>query len=139
MTKNISKVLSGILLKTFFISSLLTFLAYQIIDSGHNQSLESKQGDFIEAIAGVFWTLVLTICSLTVYFNLIERIRNKPILCFLSFFFLPVLVTFIFWSSGDRNSEWLAFYVNTIIFILTLCFFYISFVRQKTVSSTTTK
>ncbi|HNJ27640.1 MAG TPA: hypothetical protein PLQ40_01725 [Ferruginibacter sp.] len=139
MTKNISKVLSGILLKTFFISSLLTFLAYQIINSGHNQSLESKQGDFIEAIAGVFWTLVLTICSLTVYFNLIERIRNKPILCFLSFFFLPVLVTFIFWSSGDRNSEWLAFYVNTIIFILTLCFFYISFVRQKTVSSTTTK
>ena len=139
MTKNISKVLSVILLKTFFISSLLTFLAYQIINSGHNQSLESKQGDFIEAIAGVFWTLVLTICSLTVYFNLIERIRNKPILCFLSFFFLPVLVTFIFWSSGDRNSEWLAFYVNTIIFILTLCFFYISFVRQKTVSSTTTK
>ena len=134
MTPNISKVLSGILLKTFLISSVLTFLAYQIINSRHSQSLESKQGNFIEAIAGFFWTLVLTI-----YFNLFNRVRNRPILCFLSFFFLPILVTFIFWSTGDRNSDWLTFYVNTGIFILTLLFFFILFVRQKTVSSTTAK
>jgi len=139
MTPNISKVLSGILLKTFLISSVLTFLAYQIINSRHSQSLESKQGNFIEAIAGVFWTLVLTICTLTIYFNLFSRVRNRPILCFLSFFFLPILVTFIFWSTGDRNSDWLTFYVNTGIFILTLLFFFILFVRQKTVSSTTAK
>ena len=139
MTPNISKVLSGILLKTFLISSLLTFLAYQIINSRDSQSLESKQGDFIEAIAGVFWTLVLTICSLTIYFNLIDPVRNRPILCFLSFFFLPTLVTFIFWSTGDRNSDWLTFYVNTGIFILTLSFFFILFVRQKAISSTNEK
>ena len=137
MTPNISKVLSGILLKTFLISSLLTFLAYQIINSRHSQSLESKQGGFIEALAGIFWTLVLTICTLTVYFNLIEKVRNRPIFSFLSFFFLPILVSFIFWAAGDRNSEWLTFYVNTIIFISTLCFFYILFVRQKSDSSTT--
>ena len=54
MTPNISKVLSGILLKTFLISSVLIFLSYQIINSRHSQSLESKQSDFIDAIAGVF-------------------------------------------------------------------------------------
>ena len=139
MTPNISKVLSGILLKTFLISSVLTFIAYQIINSRHSQSLESKQGDFIEAIAGVFWISILTICTLTVYFNIFDRVRNRPILCFLSFFFLPTLVTFIFWSTGDRNSNWLTYYVNTGIFILTLLFFFILFGRQKTVSSTTAK
>ena len=131
MTPNITKVLSGILLKTFLISSLLTFFAYQIINARHSQSLESKQGDFIDAIAGVFWTLVLTICTLTIYFNLIDRVRDRPMLCFLSFFFLPLLVTFIFWSTGDKNSHWLTSYVNTLIFILTLSFFFILFIRQK--------
>lgn len=139
MTPNISKVLSGILLKTFLISSVLTFLSYQIINSRHSQSLESKQSDFIDAIAGVFWTSILTICTLTIYFNVFDRVRNRPILCFLSFFFLPTLVTFIFWSTGDRNSNWLTFYVNTGIFLLTLLFFFILFGRQKTVSSTTAK
>lgn len=137
MAKNISKVLSVILLKTFLVSCVLTFIAGQIVNSEHSQSLESKQGDFIEALAGIFLTLVLTISTLTVYFNLIERVRNKPILSFLSFFFLPTFVTLVFWSTGDKDSEWLTFYVNTIIFMLTLCFFYISFVRQKSVSSRT--
>lgn len=139
MTPNISKVLPGILLKTFLISSVLTFLSYQIINSRHSQSLESKQSDFIDAIAGVFWTSILTICTLTIYFNVFDKVRNRPILCFLSFFFLPTLVTFIFWSTGDRNSNWLTFYVNTGIFLLTLLFFFILFGRQKTVSSTTAK
>ena len=139
MTQNISKVLSGILLKTFLISSVLTFLADQIINSRHSQSLESKQGDFIETIAGVIWTLVLTICTLTIYFNLLDRVRNSPILCFHSFFFFPTLVTFIFWSTGDRNSTWFTFYINTGIFILTLLYFFILFVRQKTVSSKSEK
>ena len=139
MTPNISKVLSGILLKTFLISSVLTFLSYQIINSRHSQSLESKQSDLIDAIAGVFWTSILTICTLTIYFNVFDRVRNRPIFCFLSFFFLPTLVTFMFWSTGDRNSNWLTFYVNTGIFLLTLLFFFILFGRQKTVSSTTAK
>jgi cytochrome bd-type quinol oxidase subunit 2 len=139
MMPNISKVLSGILLKTFFLSSLLTVLAYQIIYSRQYQSFESKQGNFIETIGGVFWTLVLTICSLTIFLNLNEKVRNRPILCILSFFFLPTLVTFIIWTIGDRNSEWLTFFINTFIYFLTLSFFYIFFVRQKSSSSTSSK
>ena len=136
MTRNTSKALSSILFKTFLLSSLFTFIAYQIINSSHNQNFESKQGDFIEAMAGIFWILVLTICSLTIYLNLIDRVKNSPILCFLSFFFLPTIVTFIFRLSGDNSSDWFTFYINTSIFLLTLLFFFLHFIRQKTTSST---
>ena len=124
---SISKFLTVSLLKIFAISCLLTMLAYQILNSKYNKTLEQKQGNFIESMTGVFWTLALTICSLTVYFNNIEVVRNKPILCILSFFLLPVTISFVFWYLGNQNGQWLSFYVSTIIFLLTLSFFYYKF------------
>lgn len=125
---NITRFLSISLFKIFAISCLLTMLAYQILNSKYNHTLEQKQGDFIESIAGVIWTLVLTICSLTVYFNNIEAVRSKPKLCILSFFLSPITVSFIFWYLGNQNGQWLSFYITTIIFLLTLTFYYCRFI-----------
>lgn len=131
MSKSISRVLSGILLKTFLISSLLSLLTYQLLNSGNKQSFESKQGDFIESIAGIFLILILTICSLPVYFNQIDKVRKNLILRFLSFFFFPIVAILLFWLLGDHNSEWLSFYVSTGIFLLTLLTFYVLFSKQN--------
>lgn len=127
MNTKISRYLFLSLLKTFVICSVLTLVGYQIINAKYNYTLEQKQGNFIEAIAGVFWTLVLTLSTITVYLNLIKPIRRTPILCFLSFFLLPLLITIFFWYLGDHNGEWLSFYVNTFLFFCTLAFFYIKF------------
>lgn len=127
--RSISKFLSISLFKTFAISVLLTMLVYQVLNSKYTNTFEKKQGDFIESIAGVFWILVLTICSLTVYFNNLEAVRNSPIFCILSFFLLPVAASFLFWYFNNSNGEWTSFFVSTIIFLLTLFFFYYRFTK----------
>jgi cobalamin synthase len=131
MSKKESRYLSLSLLKTFGISSLLTLVVYQIINAKYSHTFEQKQGDFIESMAGIFWILVLTISALTVYLNLINRIRAIPIFSFLSFFFMPLFVSILVWSFGDRNGQWISFYVSTFIFLFTLTFFYIRFSKMQ--------
>lgn len=125
---SISKFLSVSLFKTFIISIVLTMIAYQILNSKYNNTLEQKQGNFIESMAGIFWILVLTICALPVYFNNIDAVRKNPILCILSFFLLPTIVSFVFWYLGNHDGKWLSFYVSTIIFLLTFSFFFYRFI-----------
>ena len=127
MSKKKSRYLSLILLKTFSISSLLTFIACQLINAKYNYTLEQKQGNFIDTLGSIFWMLILTISALTVYLNLVDRIKNSVLLCFLSFFFMPFLISILASSFGDNGSESLSFYVSTIIFLSTLAFFYIKF------------
>lgn len=68
---------------------------------------------------------------------LFKSVRNNAGLCFLSFFFLPVVVSCTFWSLGSRDADWLTFYVNTGIFLLTLSYFYIQFNNQLSVPANT--
>ena len=131
MSKINSRYLSVILLKTFGISSLLTIVAYQIINDRYNYTLEQKQGNFIELLAGIFWILGLTISTLTIYLNLIDRIKTSFILCSLSFYFMPLLMSGLVWSFGDHSGEWISFYVSTLIFLGTLTFFYIKFLGRR--------
>jgi hypothetical protein len=125
-----TRYLSFSLLKTFGISSLLTFIACQLINAKYNYTFEQKQGNFIDTLGSIFWMFILTISTLTVYLNLFDRIQNSILLCFLSFFFMPLLISILASSFGDNGSESLSFYVSTIIFLSTLAFFYIKFLRR---------
>jgi len=97
----------------------------------NKSSLEGRQADFIQAIAGIFWILVLTISSLPIYFNLKSIVRQKRILSFISFFFLPILVTIIFWLTGDKDAEWLSFYIATSYFLSAQFISYLLFIRRN--------
>ena len=131
MTKGISKLLFFNLLKTFLISSFLVFAFYLAQQTSQTETFEGKQGDFIEALAGIFWILCLTISALTIYLNLIKPIRENKIFCLLSFLALPVMVTLavLFWD-GNMGT-WDSFYVYTIIFFLIHTFFFLQFLKQK--------
>lgn len=131
MTKSLSKFLSLNLLNTFLISGLFTIIGCQILQSNNTRSLEGNQGDFLETIGAVFWTLLLTISALTIYLNLIKEVRKTTVLSFLAFFFLPIVLTFIVWFLDSVTTGWETFFVSTIIFLVTHTYFYITFLRRE--------
>lgn len=136
--KRLFKILSANLAFTFIASSLVTLITYRILSSRDTSSLEGKQADFIEAIAGIFWILVLTVSSATVYLNLRDRVRRKIILSFISFFLLPILLTILFRTLGHKDTEWLSFYIATSYYLIGHSISYLMFVRlNKTLLSQT--
>ncbi|MFT3935302.1 MAG: hypothetical protein QM726_16875 [Chitinophagaceae bacterium] len=131
MTKNANKFFGIALLLTFLVSNVLTMLALQVMQRGDGTGLEAKQGDFIELLMLVLWTLLLTISSLTIVLNLIKSFRDNFILNFLSFYLGPTLVTLITYFSSQNKNGWLSIFVSSIIFLLVLTFFFVKFLRQK--------
>lgn len=135
-THSVSKYLSYNLLKTFAITCVLNFIAFQISNKGY-RTFEQKQGDALDVFFSVFWTIVLVISAFTVYFNLTKRVRDAPLLCFLSFFFMPVFVSIVTFCIADQDSQWILFFINTSIFLLVHAFFYIQFLallKKDTIS-----
>ena len=139
MTTTITRLLSLNLLRTLFFSGILTFISCQIIQSRHTQSFEGKQGDFIETIALIIWTLLLAISALTIYLNLFKTVRTRFTLSFLSFFFTPLLLTFLVWFSNQESTEWITFFLSTLLFFVTHAFFYIRFIQLNKKRLPTTK
>ena len=129
--KTIAQRLTKNLLFTLLISSGLTFLTVQIIYSKDAGSLEGNSGIAILTIAGVFWSLVLTVSSLTVFFNVNENVRHSLLLSILTFYLLPALVTTIYYLTSDYSEMWSSFFIITALFFLTQTFFFIKF-RQLT-------
>jgi hypothetical protein len=108
MNKKVTKTLSLSLLAIFIIGSLLTVVVLNLIHSRY-QGFEEKQGDFIETMASVFLILVLTLCTLPVYFNCMEQVRTKPVLSFCSFFLGPLIVTYLVWHVGGNEDSMASF------------------------------
>ncbi len=127
--KVITKRLSKYLLLTFFVSSFLTFFAIQIYCSKEAGSLEGNQGIFIMVLAGIFWTLILTISALTVFFNVNDRIRHNKLYSVLTFFFIPVLLAIIVCISSDFKEMWQSFFIMTVPFFVTHFYFYYKFIN----------
>jgi hypothetical protein len=111
------------------VSSILTFLAIQIYYSKDAGSLEGNQGIFIMILAGIFWTLVLTLCSLTVFFNINDKVRHNRLYSILTFFFAPFLLSTIVFIKSDFQDMWQSFFIMTISFFLTHFYFYYKFIN----------
>jgi hypothetical protein len=127
LKKQITNQLTKNLLLTFCISAVLTFFAIQIFYAKEAGSLEGNSGIFILTLASIFWVLVLTISSLTVFLNHYEKIRDNKINSILSFFLLPILLPIIFFLTSEFGSEWNSFFIVTFIFLLTHLYFFIKF------------
>jgi hypothetical protein len=127
MKTNYPRYFSFLLLKTFAISSTLSIVISKIISSRHGSSFEQKQGDFIESMSLIVWLFVLTLSSIPIYLNQIVKIRSSVTTITLSFFLLPLCVSLLVFDTGNRNSEWLSFFISTAIFIIVLLFFFVKF------------
>jgi len=125
--KIITNRLSKYLLLTFLVSSFLTFLAIQIYYSKEAGSLEGNQGIFIMVLAGIFWTLILTLSSLTVFFNINDKVRHNKFYSALTFFFSPFLLTTIVFITSDSKDMWQSFFIMTVSFFVTHFYFYYKF------------
>jgi hypothetical protein len=123
----IAKRLSKGLLFTFLISSVLTFFAIQIYHSKDAGSLEGNQGIFIMILASIFWNLILTISSLTIFLNLYDSIRHKLWISILTYFLLPILVTTLFFITSDFQEMWDSFFIITGLYFLTQTYCFIKF------------
>jgi len=129
LKKQIAKRLILNLLLTFLFSSFFTFIAISLLYEDKTGSIEGNSGLIIIVLAGTLWNLILTLSSLTVLFNLDEKVRHNKLLCILTFFFLPILVTtivFIF-SGSDFKDMWQPFSIMTLSFMVTHIYFFVKF------------
>jgi len=125
--KQIAKRLRKNLLLTFLVGSCLTFISILVFYSKEIGSLEGNSGITIFILAGIFWTLVLTLSSITVFFNLNDQVRHSKLLCFLTFFFLPLAVATIVFILNDFEDMWQPFLIMTLSFLSVDTYFYIKF------------
>ncbi len=93
MTKHLFRTLTVNMMLALVSSSFVSFFMYRAVTSRDANSLEGRQATFLQAVAGVVWIVILTISALTVYLNLIKKVRQHQVVSFLTFFFAPVLLT----------------------------------------------
>lgn len=125
----IAKRLTKNLFLTFLISSVLTFLGVNVFYADTKGSLEGNQVVFIIVIASICWTLILTLCSLTVYLNLYASIRGSRIYSMLTFFLLPLSLILVMFSLNGFDDMWKSFAITSGTFVITHLFFYMRFLK----------
>jgi hypothetical protein len=130
----LSKIIAQNLMLTWLISAALTFIICQIFNSDII-SFEKTQGDRIETVVLIVWTMVLTITAFTAFLNRIRTVRDNILLSLLSFFLLPLLTTFLCWFTNRHGTGWTLFFVTTGVFIMTHSLFFRKFWRQKNTNS----
>lgn len=122
------------LLYTFLASAFLAFLLIQIAFSKESDGLEANQEVFLFAVAGVFWSLVLTIGSTTVFLNLYPQIKHNDFYRFVSYYGVPLvaalLVTVATYSSGSLKTAG-QFLISNIPFFAVHTYFFIDFSRKN--------
>lgn len=114
---------------TLLVASSLTFLMIQVIFMG-NDGLEAKQGVFLFSLMGLGWVFILSIASLSVFFNLDPFIRQNMFNSFLSFYFNPLLaVIFVVVETDDLGSVDMLgkFLTANIPFFAVYSYFFIKF------------
>jgi hypothetical protein len=131
MTKSIISFLFSNLLKTFAISSVLTFIICQVIHPRDSLGFEAKQGQFLEMLELEFWIFALTISSCTIFLNNFKSIRYTPIFCFMSFLFLPIMLSFMVWNSDKQAKGLETFFASTSAFIVIHFYFYYKFLERN--------
>lgn len=132
--REIARQLARYLLWIYLISNGVTLCMIQIWYSGMSDSLEGNQGRFIITIICLMWILPLTHYSVTIFLNLVPRIRQSWLYCACSFFVLPLISTPLtyFGSEGQVSNQALLtpLILTTIIYFLVLGYFFIKFFRQ---------
>ena len=132
MKKLIIRQLLKNLLLTFVISFGLTTISILLFYNKEMGSLEGNSGVTLFIIGGFILSLTMTILSTTVFLNIYDPIRNDKLRSFLTFFLLPILLTFIIFLS-NKDFDMLPLYlILTMPFLLTQSYFYRQFRKSLT-------
>ena len=130
MKNKIAKVLTKGLIFTFACSSILTIILLHIF---YNQEASGHEGGLIIVLDlyGIVASLILTICSATVYLNIKDNIRNNPLNLLLSFFVAPLLFILVFAVNYTKDDIWQVYFIIAASFFLTHTIHYFKFIKMN--------
>jgi hypothetical protein len=123
-----AKHLTLLLLKLFFISSILSFIGIAIVQA--QQPAHQHACDMSGLAYGLSLGIILslTLSATTIYLNLKTQVRDNTFYSTLSFFLLPLIVAILLLVSiGDPAAEWLFFSITLLPFITAISFYFYRF------------
>jgi len=115
---------------TLFLSGFFTAIIIAIFFSKGSDSLEGHQALTLFVLAGIFWSFFLTLCAVTVFFNLDPAIANDKLYNFLSYFFLPLAAVITIALITPVSEDWLDYVAATVPFFVVHTCFYIQFNKR---------
>jgi cytochrome bd-type quinol oxidase subunit 2 len=118
------------LLVTLALSCFFTAIISLVLFPDKTDSLEGHEALTLAVMAGIFWAFLLTVCSVTVFFNLDPGIANNRVCNFLAYYFLPLAATVtyaIFNLTGGQLPDYMA--MTAPFFVVHTCF-YIQFNKR---------
>jgi len=125
-----SKFLWSRLLFTFLLSCFFTAIISLILFYGNSDSLEGHEALTLDVLAGIGWAFLLTICSITVFFNLDPAVAHNRFYNFIAYFFLPLVATVTYAMFNLTGGPWLDYLGMTAPFFAVHTCFYIQFNKR---------
>jgi hypothetical protein len=131
MTRSeMSKFLWNRLGLTLFLSGLFTAIIILTLFSEGYDGLEAHQALTLFVLAGIFWAFFLTLCAVTVFFNLDPTVANNRLYNFLSYFFLPLAAIITIAIIMPASDAWWQYIATTVPFLVVHTCFYIQFNKR---------
>jgi hypothetical protein len=129
---NIARYLRKSFLYALLLNPFIAFLSVQIVNSRIASSLEGNQAVFIVSLLGIFCSLILTICSATIFLNVYPSFRKDNIYVFFSYYAVPIIAAMLPWTkTGTADTNMLStFFAVTIPFFALQTFFYLKFLKM---------
>ena len=128
MKNKVVKILTKGLLQTFICSSILSIILLHIIyreeASGHEGGLI-----FILDLYAIVVAFILTVSSAFVYLNVKEKIRQRRLDSFLSFYAGPIFSLLVFLTSYTKDGIWQVYAIFLVSFFLFHTIHYIRFTK----------
>jgi len=112
-------VLLKLLIKLFLVSFILTWVVLFLLNEIYHAIV----------IVGLFYLIsILTLSSITIFFNLIQRVRFTGFLSGASFFLTPILISVIGSQNlAQQDPEFKFFVISTLVFFVVLTYYFIRF------------
>ena len=119
---------------TFLLSGFFTAIIALALFSASSGSLEGNQALTLAVLAGIGWSLILTVCSITVFFNLDAAIAHNRIYNFITWYFLPITAAASYAIFNITSDMWLDSLAMTVPFFAIQTFFYIQFNKRVAIA-----
>lgn len=126
------KVLGISIAISIIVTILYSLLFMTSLSEGQlrNRHGEGDISNFIIAGGCFFYSVVCSVCSYSIYFNLYKTVRDNIALCFLSFYFPIIfipLVSGLFWGATNGLLASLGMIFFSIPFLIVQTYYFIRF------------
>jgi hypothetical protein len=128
--REMSKFLWGRLLLTLLLSCFFSAIVSSCLFSNVANSFEGSQALTIVVLLSIFWSFMLSLCTVTVFFNLDPAIANNQFYRLIAYYLLPFVAVAALPLLNAVEGHWLEYLAVTAPFIVVHTYFYIEFGKQ---------